>query len=102
VALPAITGKTDKGLPQYQDAVDDDIFVMSASGDLVPALVQSAGRWIRESRPNRLFNGNQYSIHRYRPRVEGLFAWIEHWVNLSDAQDTFWRTISKANITSLV
>jgi virulence plasmid B protein len=30
----------------------------------------------------------------------GLFARIERWTNLSDPQDTFWRSISKENITS--
>src|ERR1035441_8962387 len=31
---------------------------------------------------------------------EGLFARIERWINLSDPQDAFWRSISKDNITT--
>ena len=44
--------------------------------------------------------GKQYAIHRYRPRVEGLFARIERWINLSEPPDTFWRSISKDNVTT--
>src|SRR5688500_8779021 len=33
---PAITRKTDKGLPRYEDAADSDVFVLSGAEDLVP------------------------------------------------------------------
>src|SRR5256712_980609 len=36
LSLPSITRKTDKGLPQYRDAVDSDVFILSGSEDLVP------------------------------------------------------------------
>src|SRR3989442_694815 len=49
LALPAITRKTDKGLPQYQDAEESDVFLLSGAEDLVPVLVQNAqGEWERE------------------------------------------------------
>src|ERR671922_2235747 len=43
LSLPAITRKTDKGLPQYRDGLksneeDDDVFILSGSEDLVPVL----------------------------------------------------------------
>jgi len=41
LSVPAITRKTDKGLPRYRDAEDSDIFILSGSEDLVPLLVQS-------------------------------------------------------------
>jgi len=117
LAFPAITRKTDKGLPQYLDeecnrkhGVHDlaareridqsDIFILSGAEDLMPGLVQSNGHWSRDVLPSRSVYGKQYVIHRYRPRVEGLFARIERWVNLSDRQDTFWRSISKDNVTT--
>jgi RHS repeat-associated protein len=100
LALPAITRKTDKGLPQYIDAQESDIFLLSGAEDLVPSLVQSKGQWKREVLPARTVYGKRYEIHRYRPRVDGLFARIERWTNLADAQDTFWRSISKENITT--
>ena len=56
LSLPSITRKTDKGLPQYLDAVDSDVFILSGAEDLVPVLVQNAqGKWERE--PLRTANG---------------------------------------------
>ena len=100
LALPAITRKTDKGLPQYIDSDESDIFILSGAEDLMPVLVQSKGQWIRDVVTSHSVYGKQYAVHRYRPRVEGLFARIERWINLSDVQDTFWRSISKDNITT--
>jgi hypothetical protein len=99
LALPSLTRKTDKGLPQYADAEESDIFILSGAEDLVPLLVENNGRWARDIPPRTVF-GTQYAVHPYRPRVEGLFARIERWVNLSDPEDTFWRSISKDNITT--
>src|SRR5437588_4724550 len=103
--LPSLTRKTDKGLPQYADAEESDIFILSGAEDLVPLLVENNGQWVRDGLPRdglppRTVYGQQYSIHRYRPRVEGLFARVERWVNLADQRDTFWRTITKDNIAT--
>src|SRR3954451_6041170 len=38
LSLPSITRKTEKGLPQYLDAVDSDVFILSGAEDLVPVL----------------------------------------------------------------
>ena len=100
LALPEIVRKTDKGLPQYLDEEESDIFILSGAEDLMPQLLQAGGQWIRDTTPARTVHGKQYGIHRYRPRVEGLFARIERWTNLSDPQETFWRSISKDNITT--
>lgn len=100
-SLPSITRKTDKGLPQYRDATDSDVFILSGAEDLVPILVQNAqGKWEREQLPARTVNAMSYRVVRYRPRVEGLFARIERWTNTGDATDVFWRSISKDNITT--
>jgi RHS repeat-associated protein len=98
--LPSITRKTDKGLPQYNDNEESDTFILSGAEDLVPSLVKTESGWARDIPPPRSVYGKQYIIHRYRPRVEGLFARIERWTNLSDPKDTFWRSISKDNITT--
>jgi RHS repeat-associated protein len=100
LALPAITRKTDKGLPQYTDTQESDVFILSGAEDLMPSLVQSKGQWVRDVSGPRTVYGQQYEIHYYRPRVEGLFARIERWVNVSNPQDAFWRSISKDNITT--
>jgi RHS repeat-associated protein len=98
--LPSITRKTDKGLPQYADSNESDVFILSGAEDLVPVLEMRNGEWFREQLLPRTLYGKQYDIRRYRPRIEGLFMRIERWVNLADPQDTFWRSISRDNVTT--
>jgi RHS repeat-associated protein len=98
LALPAITRKTDKGLPQYGDAEESDVFLLSGGEDLVTVLELQNGAWARES-IERSIGGEAYVIYRYRPRIEGLFARIERWTRKQDG-DTYWRSISKDNITT--
>jgi RHS repeat-associated protein len=99
LGLPSITRKTDKGLPRYLDAEESDTFILSGAEDLVPLLTLNGQQWLRDVTP-RTVHGNQYEVRRYRPRVEGLFARIERWINLADSTDTFWRSISKDNVTT--
>jgi len=40
LSAPAISRKTDKGLPQYRDADESDVLILSAAEDLVPTLMQ--------------------------------------------------------------
>jgi RHS repeat-associated protein len=101
LSLPAITRKTDKGLPKYRDADESDVFILSGAEDLVPVLIDKGdGTWEREQIPSRTVDGKTYSIQSYRPRIEGLFARIERWTSEADPKDTFWRSISKDNITT--
>lgn len=93
LSTPSITRKTDKGLPQYDDVDESDVFILSGVEDLVPALVQPAD-------VPRTVLGHAYAIRRYRPRIEGLFARIERWANVADPTDVFWRSISRDNITT--
>src|ERR1039458_7299109 len=53
LALPAITRKTDKGLPQYVDSQESDIFILSGAEDLMPSLNEAKGQWIRDIRAPR-------------------------------------------------
>jgi RHS repeat-associated protein len=95
LSLPSITRKTDKGLPQYLDAVDSDVFILSGAEDLVPVL-QADGTRFRDDT-----TAPGFVIHRYRPRIEGLFARIERWSKIGSPGDVHWRSISKANILTL-
>ena len=63
-------------------------------------LVMQGGDWVRESLPPATYAGVAYTVQRYRPRIEGLFARIERWTNHVD-RSSFWRSISKDNVTSL-
>ena len=81
---PSITRKTDKGLPQYLDAEESDVFILSGAEDLVPDVRKGCdGNWVikRQSRSTNGRDGQTYRIRRYRPRIEGLFARIERWTN---------------------
>jgi RHS repeat-associated protein len=100
LSIPAITRKTDKVLPRYFDAEESDVFILSGAEDLTPTLVRAGTQWAREPIPPRTINNQTYDIKRYRPRVEGLFARIEHWTNQKNQADSFWRSISKNNITT--
>ena len=103
LSLPAITRKTDKGLPQYRDVEDSDTFMLSGAEDLVPVFRDGA----RDARGDpvvhedtRVVGGVAYRVRRYRPRIEGLFALIERWKNQASVGDVFWRSISTDNITT--
>jgi RHS repeat-associated protein len=96
LSLPAITRKTDKGIPQYRDDEESDVFVLSGAEDLVPALIPDVNdRWIFDE-----FDWEVYRIKRYRPRIEGSFARIERWTRRDDG-DVHWRSITKDNILNL-
>jgi Salmonella virulence plasmid 65kDa B protein len=99
LSSPAITRKTDKGLPKYQDSEESDVFILSGTEDLVPALKEFNGQWERDVVPGKI-GTEDYDVYRYRPRIEGLFARIERWTRRSDS-DTHWRSISKDNVTTL-
>lgn len=108
LALPAISRKTEKGLPLYQDAIESDVFILSDAEDLVPELEKDASNgWVRQDgnyvvrESARSENGREYTVRRYRPRIEGLFARIERWTNNADPSDVHWRSISRDNILTL-
>ncbi|MGH9871286.1 MAG: SpvB/TcaC N-terminal domain-containing protein [Pyrinomonadaceae bacterium] len=94
LSLPSVTRKTDKGLPQYRDTAESDVFILWGAEDLVPVLQPDGSRFADVTTAPGL------TIHRYRPRVEGLFARIERWTNQATGE-IHWRSISHDNITTL-
>jgi RHS repeat-associated protein len=99
LSIPSITRKTDNGLPKYQDEKESDVFILSGAEDLVPILVLADGILQRKPIPRKI-GGVDYNVQRYRPRIEGLFARIERWTNITSGE-MHWRSISKDNITTL-
>ncbi len=97
MSLPAITRKTDKGLPRYSDGDESDTFLISGAEDLVP-LLDAAGQ--RVPPRARTLHGVAYRIQLYRPRTEGLFARIERWAR-DDNGVSHWRSISRDNVTTI-
>ena len=97
LALPSIVRKTDKGLPRYLDGEESDVFMLSGAEDLVPVIDPvTLKRAVQQVR----LEGILFNVHRYRPRIEGLFALIERWTSVMSAGTTFWRTISRDNVTT--
>src|SRR5207247_569965 len=93
---PAITRKTDKGLPRYLDSDESDVFILSGAEDLVPVLGEDG----RPSRAPRRVHSVDYEVAAYRPRVESLFARIERWTALA-TETSHWRSITRDNVTTL-
>ena len=60
LGMPAITRKTDKGLPLYCDGDESDVFILAGAEDLVPVLDTAGGRktadadGLRHAIPHRL------------------------------------------------
>ena len=100
LALPAITRKTDKGLPRYFDHDELDTFILSGAEDLVPILDTSDERVVQTVTFTEGEDNYEYKVYPYRPRIEGLFARIERWKETSTGE-VHWRSISKDNITTI-
>src|SRR5262245_26905305 len=120
LALPAITRQTDKGLPRYRDAEDSDVFLLSGSEDLVPVHRQDLdgswiashpgyqrdadGSWVRDASGSVVIHEDElqgFTVRRYRPRIDALFARIERWSRIGSPQDVHWRSISRENVLTL-
>jgi RHS repeat-associated protein len=76
IGLPHISRKTSKGVPHYNE--QQDVFILSGAEDLVP-VDQGAG------------------YTRYRPRTEGLFALITHYVG---SNGDYWEVHAKDGLLS--
>ncbi|MBO9700910.1 MAG: VCBS repeat-containing protein [Sporocytophaga sp.] len=106
LSLGSIKRKTDKGLPQYLDAVDSDIFLFSEAEDLVPEFKRNSDRSFQlDTDGDYIINERDssdglFTIRNYRPRIEGLFARIERWTEKANGRIN-WRVITKDNITTL-
>ncbi|NEQ05875.1 MAG: hypothetical protein F6K37_07920, partial [Moorea sp. SIO4E2] len=88
LAIPNISRKTSKAVPKYDQT---DIFLISNAEDLVP---------IAGGERTETIDTINYTVIAYRPRVEGLFAKIERWIN-QETGDCYWRTVSTDNVTSI-
>lgn len=110
LGLPAISRKTDKGVPRYDDAGESDVFLLSGAEDLVPVLATGpdGSLLLQDGRPQVLDEPRviasvagpvRYSVRRYRPRIESAFARIERWTRADG--DVHWRSYSADNLMSL-
>ncbi len=91
IGLPSIQRKTDKQIPKYSD---EDVFMFSGAEDLVPFLEKKNTNWIKKK---ELYAN--YSVYKYRPRIEGGFARIERIDH--HQKGTYWRVTTRDNITTI-
>ncbi|MBK7534286.1 MAG: VCBS repeat-containing protein [Myxococcales bacterium] len=100
LSVPAVSRKTDKGLPRY-GAGEPDTFVLSGAEDLVPVLAASAGGTGPEvpEAPEVLHRAG-HRVERFRPRTEGLFARIERWTR-HDTGEAHWRATTRDNVLNV-
>lgn len=95
VDYPAIQRKTDKRLPRYREALEEDVFMFSGAEDLVPFLdEQPDGSWQQIA----VTNGN-FQAKRYRPRVEGSFARIEKISH--PLKGIYWKVTTRDNVGTI-
>ncbi|MBC7985670.1 MAG: toxin, partial [Sphingomonadaceae bacterium] len=94
LSLPAITRKTAQGLPRYRDAEESDDFILSDAEELVPILLADG------TRHHDPAVAPGFTVRRYRPRIDTLYARIERWTRDSDG-DTHWRSLSRDNILTI-
>jgi RHS repeat-associated protein len=88
LGIPGVTRKTSKGIPRYHDYGPDptawDTFILSGAEDLVPVRDPSL---------------DPSTATRYRPRTEGLFAWIVHHHD-ARAGTNYWEVRSKNGLVN--
>ena len=106
--VSSITRKTDKGLPKYKDSGNDlesDVYLLSGTEDLVPVFkADASGAIVRDTAGNPIIDEavqNGYLVRRYMPRTEGTFVKVERFLNVTDATEIYWRTISPLNVTTI-
>ena len=90
LGLPSIRRKAEGRLPRYNDAGESDAFLLAGAEDLTPYVFETG-----ETPPAAA----GYTIKRYRPRIEGLFARIE-FIKKNGTSDSWWRVTTKENITT--
>lgn len=91
LGLPSIQRRTDKQLPQYKDHIDSDTFLLAGAEDMVPELDANGNKVV-------ITDGN-YTIKRYHPRIEGLWARIE-WIKQNNTSGSWWRVTTKDNLVT--
>lgn len=94
IGVMSVQRKTDKKLPQYDDASESDVFLLAGAEDLLPKCDQDVSTWLPD-----IETVDGYVIKRYRPRIEGLFAKIECIRNVDNLQ-SWWKVTTKDNVVT--
>lgn len=88
MAVGMVARKTQHRRPRYDDSdtyeCDEGELVRALDKDLQPVIL------------DREWEGRAYRVHSYRPRHEGSYPEIEHWVEVATGQ-SFWRMRSSGD-----
>lgn len=113
VSAPSFFRRTDKGVPRYEDEGDSDCFMGPGTDELVRVVDDGGKAIVRyHSLEGTLLASRSafpcYEVRPYRPRVDNAQSRIEWWRRIEllangthSCVDSFWRIISKTNVTSL-
>lgn len=103
LGVPAISRKTDKGVPRYDDAAESDVFLLSGAEDMVPVLTAAPDGSLSVQDDTRTLataaGPASYRVRLYRPRIEAAFARIERWTRTDG--DVHWRAFTADNQLSI-
>ncbi|KAF2395547.1 SpvB-domain-containing protein, partial [Trichodelitschia bisporula] len=102
LGIPNVTRKTSRGIPQYDDAGDSDVFLISDAQDLVPVFqtTDTGDIVYRGGKPAvHVEHREGFTIQRYAPRVESAFLRIERWI--AKTGQIHWRVLAQGNVTSI-
>lgn len=94
--LPAISRRTDTGIPRYDDT---DTFLLAGGNQLVPRFNREDSDWKADQRTETR-DGRTYTVVVYRPRQEHAFDLIERWTE-PETGDSFWQVTSRSGQISL-
>jgi RHS repeat-associated protein len=95
--FPSIQRRTDKKLPQYNDAEASDVFMFTGVEDLVPVLIKDENNnWVEQN----YAGNNGESITRYRPRIEGSFNRIDR-ITPANSSVFFWKVTTPQNVVTI-
>ncbi|NUP07717.1 MAG: toxin [Polyangiaceae bacterium] len=86
MGVPQIARRTDRGVPEYLDDEDSDVFLFGGE-ELVP-LIEGGVRHRVET--------DTEIIERFRPRTEGSFSIIERWT-IKPSRYVHWRVVGADN-----
>ena len=90
LSVPAVTRKTDKRIPEYDDIRASDVFQLAGFEDLVPSLDPTGHPVVVETLA--------YRAEHYQPRVEGAFARIEKRTSKL-TYEASWRVTTRDHVT---
>jgi len=87
---PSIARNTSKKLPQYKDKLESDTFILSGCDELIPFINKNNDSSWSEA----VFKFGEFTITRYRPRIEKEFLKIER---VTKQDETYWKVTTGNN-----